>query len=438
MKGAGPLTPVQRAFEGGLIVAILAVTLATWFVGNVYRPLTAPPGPPGVPELQGGARYGQPTTQARFEALRASGGGTALVAAGIGLVGLGVAYAGVSLALAVRRGGPALRAAWRERTRDYAADAPTIIQAFVAFAAMTFAAGATLPFGPRGVLHVEAGAPVTVPLGGLQLGGPPGPTGGVLAIPGVADKRAVLGPGGRLTIVKGDALVRVDGELPTREVVELRDGAVLEVGALRATWRAAPAGDAARYLLLCGVVQAGALLLVIWPLLGWSAHQRVGLVTTGWLVEVRRGALGWLATLPLYLAVVFLWARLGDALGIPPANHPSIGLLERGGAPVALAILVQAALLAPLAEELLFRGLVLPAFARGLGPAVAVACSALLFGAIHPGFGSLAPIGLLGALFAGLAVTSPSRSLLGSFVAHGLHNGTTLCAVLAVQAATGA
>ncbi len=438
MKGSGPLTPVQRAFEGGLIVAILAVTLATWFVGNVYRPLTAPPGPP---ELQGGARYGQPTTQARFEALRASGGGTALIAAGIGLVGLGLAVGGGLAVAAVRRGGPAVRAAWRERTKGYAAEAPTIIQAFLAFAAMTFAAGATLPFGPRGVLHVEAAAPagpVTVPLGGLQLGGAPPPMGGGLAIPGVSDKRAVLGPGGRLTLIKGDAPLRVDGELPTRDVVELRDGAVLEVGALRATWRAAPATDAAAYLLLCGVVQAGALLLVIWPLLGWSAHQRVGLVTTGWLVEVRRGALGWLATLPLYLAVVFLWARLGDALGIPPANHPSIGLLERGGAPVALAILVQAALLAPLAEELLFRGLVLPAFARALGPGVAVACSALLFGAIHPGFGSLAPIGLLGALFASLAVTSPSRSLVGSFVAHGLHNGTTLCAVLAVQAATGA
>lgn len=436
--GPGPaplrMSPVQRAFEGGLIVAILAVTLATWFVSNVHRPMTAPPGPP---ELQGGARYGRPTTQARFEALRERGGGTALVAAGIAVVGLGTALAGVSLAVAVRRGGPALRAAWQERTAGYAQDAPTIVQAFLAFAAMTFAAGITLPLGPRGVLHVDAGAPaqpVPVPLGGLQLGGPPAP--GVLEIPGVAGRRAVLGPGGRLTLTKDAPPVRVDGELPTRDAIELRDGAVLEVGALRATWRAAPAADAARYILLCGVVQAGALLLVIWPLLGRQAHRRVGLVATGLAVEVRRGALAWLATLPLYLLVVFLWGQLGEALGIPAANHPSIGLLERGGAPVAAAILVQAALLAPLAEELLFRGLVLPAFARGLGPAVAVLCSALLFGAIHPGFGSLAPIGLLGALFASLAVTSPSRSLVGSFVAHALHNGATLCVVLAVQAAT--
>lgn len=430
----GSLTPVQRAFEGGLIVAILAVTLATWFVGNVHKPLTAPPGPP---ELQGGARYGQPTTQARFEALRAKGGGTGLLAAGLGLVGMGVACAGALAVAAARRGGPALAAAWRERTKGYADEAPTIIQAFLAFAAMTLAAGGTLPFGPRGVLHVEGGAPVgsvTVPLTGLQLGGTPGPAGEALDIPGVPGKRAVLGPGGRLTLVPGAAPVRVDGELPAREVLELRDGAALEVGALRATWRAAPAADAATFILLCGVVQAGALLLVIWPLLGRSALERVGLVTTGLPGEVARGVLGWLATLPLYLAVVFVWGRLGDALGIPPANHPSIGLLERGGLPVAAAILVQAALLAPLAEELLFRGLVLPAFARALGPGLAVLCSALLFGAIHPGFGSLLPIGLLGALFAGLAVTSPARSLLGSFVAHALHNGTTLAVVLAVQA----
>src|SRR5437868_6270456 len=78
-------------------------------------------------------------------------------------------------------------------------------------------------------------------------------------------------------------------------------------------------------------------------------------------------------------------------------------------------------LVAPLAEELLFRGLLFPVFARGLGVNAAVALTAFLFALIHQAQLSHAWAPLLLLFLVGLALTitrAVTKSLAASWIIH--------------------
>ena len=86
-------------------------------------------------------------------------------------------------------------------------------------------------------------------------------------------------------------------------------------------------------------------------------------------------------------------------------------------------------LVGPLAEELVFRGLVHRVFSRTWGPWPAIVASALVFGLIHR-----EPWYLFGLVAVGLMlafVWEATRSLTACWVAHAVHNGISLGVMLA-------
>lgn len=155
------------------------------------------------------------------------------------------------------------------------------------------------------------------------------------------------------------------------------------------------------------------LLLLPWPGLRWLAvplgyllHAAFGLRLLCWAEGLSLGAL-WRRVAPgqlrqdlawggafLSLAVLLVIAvALTSSLLLKPDQSPQRDLQEllrglSGWGPSLILFLVVAGL-APFFEELLFRGFLLPLLARSQGMAVALALSALLFGAIH-----LQPMGL--------------------------------------------
>ena len=170
-----------------------------------------------------------------------------------------------------------------------------------------------------------------------------------------------------------------------------------------------------------------ALLLLPWPTLRWAAvplgsllHAGVGVSLICWAEGLgfrelwRRVApgpalknLGW-AVAFLALAVTLVIAvTLASALVLKPDQSPQRDLQEllRGlsGWGPSLVMFAVVAGLAPLFEELLFRGFVLPVLARRGSMILALAVSALLFGAIHLQPAGLPTLGTLG-LVLGLAV----------------------------------
>ena len=97
--------------------------------------------------------------------------------------------------------------------------------------------------------------------------------------------------------------------------------------------------------------------------------------------------------------------------------------------PIALGLLaLTAVVLAPLFEETIFRGALLPVLAAKLGPLVGALVSGLLFAMAHISVGELAPLTVLGV---GLGlVRLRSGRLWPSVLMHGLWNAVTFLNLL--------
>jgi membrane protease YdiL (CAAX protease family) len=93
-----------------------------------------------------------------------------------------------------------------------------------------------------------------------------------------------------------------------------------------------------------------------------------------------------------------------------------------------LGLLLAGALVAPVCEEVFFRGFLLPGIARSMPIWAAIAVSSLLFGVAHADLGSLAPLIVIGLLLG--IVRYKTRSLWPPIFLHTLNNTAALLALL--------
>ena len=135
---------------------------------------------------------------------------------------------------------------------------------------------------------------------------------------------------------------------------------------------------------------------------------------------------GILTQFPVLWALYFPILRLVD--GDPGAAADA--LADRvDGAGDAILLVVMAGVMAPLVEELFFRGLLLRLLLRTMGPVVAVVLQALVFAAVH-----LQPLQFPGLFVMGLvagALAVRTGRLGASWAMHIGFNGLTLCLLLA-------
>ena len=137
-----------------------------------------------------------------------------------------------------------------------------------------------------------------------------------------------------------------------------------------------------------------------------------------------------LRTLLIVLPLVSLvgWLQ-GQLFGDQGGSNPLLDLVLRSRDPAALACFALTAIvLAPLFEETLFRGVLLPVAARELGAAGGVVLSAAVFAVAHLSLGELPPLFMLGL---GLGWLRWSSGRLSSCVLmHALWNGLTFSNLL--------
>ncbi|MCB4428462.1 CPBP family intramembrane metalloprotease [Synechococcus sp. MU1643] len=173
-------------------------------------------------------------------------------------------------------------------------------------------------------------------------------------------------------------------------------------------------------------------LLILWRQLRSLPKERAPL--GGWmlwrvrpLLSALRDALaGWLMVTPVVMLTGWLLVRL---VGDPGGSNPLLELVLGSRDPLALALLaLTAVVLAPLFEETIFRGALLPVLATRLGPLPGVLLSGLLFAMAHISVGELAPLTVLGV---GLGlVRLRSGRLWPSVLMHGLWNAVTFLNLL--------
>ena len=136
------------------------------------------------------------------------------------------------------------------------------------------------------------------------------------------------------------------------------------------------------------------------------------------------GLLAWIGSTAVIAGVVWLLERLG----IPPEPQTAeraIALLDPWLVVVAVVIL------APIAEEVFFRGVVFNAWLREAGRRWAIIGSAALFAVIHLSLVSLLPIFLLGLALAW--VYERTGTLLAPIAMHATVNGISLALALLVR-----
>ncbi len=202
---------------------------------------------------------------------------------------------------------------------------------------------------------------------------------------------------------------------------------------------------AAACLLANAAVQAATFALADSLFLSVAAGSLIGVVLPcAWLARAAGGSLGDQFALDRPGAGALLWSSVAALAAFVPTSllaewsarlQPVPPGWERLYAeqlprsPVATALAyASVALAAPLAEELLFRGILQRAAARLWGLALAAALAALAFALLHG-----EPWLLFGLIGVGLVlggIWAATRSVTACAVAHGLHNATALTVMI--------
>lgn len=143
-----------------------------------------------------------------------------------------------------------------------------------------------------------------------------------------------------------------------------------------------------------------------------------------WGTYAKAGLWTFFANIPL----VILFAGVGNLLTrfIPAPTHPATEMLGDNPTLGTIAMLfLSAGVLAPIGEELAFRGVMLGAQRRWMRAVGAGILNGLLFAAIHPQ-GPALILGLASVGFAASMVTQMYRSVMPAIVMHAVHNSCVL------------
>jgi hypothetical protein len=131
---------------------------------------------------------------------------------------------------------------------------------------------------------------------------------------------------------------------------------------------------------------------------------------------------GYLVALPLVIVVSLINQKLWQGQG---GSNPLLPIALEGRDSVALAIFfLTAAVAAPLFEEFLFRGFLLPSLTRYMPVWGAITLSSLFFAIVHLNLSEILPLATLGMVLG--VVYTRSRNLLAPMLLHSLWNGGTL------------
>jgi membrane protease YdiL (CAAX protease family) len=154
----------------------------------------------------------------------------------------------------------------------------------------------------------------------------------------------------------------------------------------------------------------------------------LGFCTANWKVDVLCGVAGYMSSIPLLYVARTLSERLFR--GVETPVNPAISSFAGTESTLFQALIfLQAAMLAPLIEETLFRGVFFQSLEDRTGRWLAAVIASGVFAVLHPQL----PLGFLGIFVLGMvfnALFVLRRSLLPGIVAHALNNGLILLFLL--------
>ena len=136
---------------------------------------------------------------------------------------------------------------------------------------------------------------------------------------------------------------------------------------------------------------------------------------------ILQGIKGWLTIVPFVLLISLIMNSLIDNQN---GSNPLLEIVLNNKNYLSFILLfVTTTIFAPLFEEIIFRGILLPTLSRDFGIILGIIVSAFIFALAHLSLGEMLPLFVLGI---GLGITRiASGSLLSSVIMHSLWNGVT-------------
>ncbi len=184
-----------------------------------------------------------------------------------------------------------------------------------------------------------------------------------------------------------------------------------------------------------GLVFHGAALLLLMGMLRarrWSWGRAFGLRTPGLARRAGMALTCYAGVLPAFMTAAMVSQLVMLLFGRPLTIQDFVLIfMKPQSAWTLMGLLSLALVLAPLAEEALFRGVLLPALMKRMGTGPAVVLSSLLFAAVHVHAPSFLPLFVLAV---GLALAYiQSGSLWVPAIMHAVFNGLNLALLLAAS-----
>lgn len=178
--------------------------------------------------------------------------------------------------------------------------------------------------------------------------------------------------------------------------------------------------------------------LLILTFAGWqgrSVRETLGVAHRPW-AAIRTGLRGYLAAFPWLFALLWLMVLLARRFGWQLPVEPIQELMFEEQRPWIVGLtVVLACVIGPLAEELLFRGVLYAALRQRVSRVMAMIASGTCFSLLHTNAVGFVPIMLLGCLLAHLY--ERTGSLLGPLAVHVVHNTILLSLALTFRALLG-
>lgn len=164
---------------------------------------------------------------------------------------------------------------------------------------------------------------------------------------------------------------------------------------------------------------------------GWTRAQAFGLQGSP-APHLKPALVFYLALMPFLFFASLIYQGLLTLNGIPPSLQ-EIALLLSGDHPLwlRLTMIVMAVAIAPVFEETLFRGILLPIVSRRFGLGAGIFITSLLFASIHFHLPSQIPLMVVAAGFSLAYVYS--GALWVPILMHGLFNGVNLAMMMALR-----
>jgi membrane protease YdiL (CAAX protease family) len=142
-----------------------------------------------------------------------------------------------------------------------------------------------------------------------------------------------------------------------------------------------------------------------------------------------RAVLLCLLVFPIVYGTMFLWQEVLLAFGITPKEQDILKMIRAAKNPLLRAYLLALAVgVAPMFEEVFFRGFMYPAFKQRLGVTGGLAAVSFLFASVHLNLNAFVPIFALGVML-GLAYEM-TGTILVPITVHALFNGANLLLLL--------